>query len=58
VFGDLLHLTVADPARAIPAIRAALEDAGVAVGSIDVAAPSLEDVFISLMSTPERAAHA
>jgi len=50
VFGDALHLTVADPAAAIPQIRAALEGAGVAVRSIRATPPALEDVFISLMT--------
>lgn len=57
VFGDALHLTVPDPDRAIPQIRAALEQAGVAVRSIRATPPSLEDVFISLMTQSGRPAH-
>jgi len=57
VFGDALHLTVPDPDSAIPQIRAALEQAGVTVRSIRTTPPSLEDVFISLMTQPGQAAH-
>ncbi len=57
VFGDALHLTVADPAAAIPQIRAALEGAGVAIRSIRATPPSLEDVFISLITRSGRGGH-
>ncbi len=54
VFGDALHLTVTDPAAAIPQIRAALEGAGVVIRSIHATPPSLEDVFISLITRSGR----
>jgi ABC-2 type transport system ATP-binding protein len=46
VFGDQLHLTVADAAREAPAVAERLRAAGFAVGEVRVLAPSLEDVFI------------
>lgn len=49
LFGRELHAVVADAERAAPAIRAALTDAGLAVGAIAPIAPSLEDVFVSLV---------
>jgi drug efflux transport system ATP-binding protein len=49
VFGDRLHVVVRDAERAIPALRADLERAGVTVGGIERIAPSLEDVFISMI---------
>jgi ABC-2 type transport system ATP-binding protein len=56
VFGDALHLTVADAAAAMPEVRATLEQAGVAVRAMRATPPSLEDVFISLMTRSGRPA--
>jgi ABC-2 type transport system ATP-binding protein len=49
VFGDRLHVVVRDAAGAIPALRADLERAGATVGGVERVAPSLEDVFISMI---------
>ncbi len=49
LYGLLLHVTVADPVAAVGPIRAALASAGVVVRSLEPVAPSLEDVFISLI---------
>jgi ABC-2 type transport system ATP-binding protein len=49
LFGNVIHATVDNAAPAIPAIRSALEDAGIAVSDIAVVRPSLEDVFVSLI---------
>jgi ABC-2 type transport system ATP-binding protein len=49
VFGDALHLEVRDPAAAA-GVRAALERRGVKVEAVRPIEPSLEDVFVSLMS--------
>ena len=49
VFGDRLHVVVRDAAQAIPALRADLEQAGATVGGAERIAPSLEDVFISMI---------
>lgn len=49
VFGSLLHATVQDAAAAIPAIRSALGEEGVALHRIEKIVPSLEDVFVTLI---------
>ena len=49
VFGDRLHVVVRDAAGAIPTLRADLERAGATVGGVERIAPSLEDVFISMI---------
>ena len=49
IFGSLLHATVEDATRAAPLIRKALEDASLAVQRIEKIAPSLEDVFVSMI---------
>jgi len=49
MFGDRLHLVVTDRA-AIEAAHQALRGAGVTVESITVIEPSLEDVFVSMLS--------
>lgn len=50
VFGEAMHVTVSDAARAEPAIRSALDGAGVTLRGIRRIPASLEDVFISLMA--------
>ncbi len=47
VFGNALHIVVADVVNA-PALRAALEADGIAVESLKVIRPSLEDAFVAL----------
>jgi ABC-2 type transport system ATP-binding protein len=49
VFADRLHVVVRDAAQAIPALRAELEAAGARVLETERIAPSLEDVFISMI---------
>ncbi len=49
VFGNQLHLLVADACADEPIIRAALARQGVQVSEVRQMAPGLEDVFISLL---------
>jgi ABC-2 type transport system ATP-binding protein len=42
----VLHARAADGARTVPAVLTALEGAGAAVGSVTVARPSLDDVYL------------
>lgn len=49
VFGDRLHIVVPEAASAIPAFTALLAGRGVTVREIRPIAPSLEDVFISMI---------
>ena len=53
VFGGGLHVTVADADRSIPLIRAALEQAGIAVTVLQRIQPSMEDVFVALIEEHE-----
>jgi ABC-2 type transport system ATP-binding protein len=49
VFGETLHLTVGDAAKALPAVRAALEREGHMDVRLRPILPSLEDVFVTLL---------
>lgn len=49
VFGDTLHVTVADPATASPRLRQALASHKLPEGSLRPIVPSLEDVFVTLL---------
>ncbi|GAB4504426.1 MAG: ABC transporter ATP-binding protein [Anaerolineales bacterium] len=49
LYGALVHVIAADPARVQRAIRAELKNAGIQPGAMAVIEPSLEDVFISAM---------
>jgi drug efflux transport system ATP-binding protein len=49
VFGSLLHATVDQADRAIPAIGSVLRDSGIAVRRIEKIEPSLEDVFVTMI---------
>ncbi len=51
LFGDVVHLTLDDPAIAWPMVRAALERAGIAITDEGPVEPSLEDVFIDLVAS-------
>ncbi len=53
--GDGVHAVVDDADLRIPQLRDALARAGVAYSDIAVAAPSIEDVFVALLDTGERA---
>ena len=55
LFGVLLHVVVSDAAAAAPAVRAALEAAGILVEHVEQILPSLEDVFVSLIEAEDRA---
>ncbi|MCL5025416.1 MAG: ABC transporter ATP-binding protein [Chloroflexi bacterium] len=49
-FGDALHLSVDDPASAMPAVQAAARSAGIVVHSLREVAPSMDDVFFQIVS--------
>jgi ABC-2 type transport system ATP-binding protein len=51
VFGDALHLVVADADAARPQILSFLAAKGIAVGQVEKIRPTLEDVFVSLTTT-------
>lgn len=53
VFGTRLHIVVHDPEGASRRVREALDDAGIAVESVEHVVPSLEDVFIHYIETVE-----
>ena len=49
LFGDTVHVTLREPARALPpAVLAAVQSAGAGVVSVEALRPSLEDVFLEL----------
>jgi ABC-2 type transport system ATP-binding protein len=54
LYGRLLHAVVPDAGRSRVAIRARLEQSGLAVGRIEKILPSLEDVFVSLIEAEDR----
>ncbi|MGB6694893.1 MAG: ABC transporter ATP-binding protein [Terracidiphilus sp.] len=54
VFGNALHLVVANAAAAEPVIRARLAQSQVSVSRIEPIRPTLEDVFVSLTTTRVR----
>jgi len=49
LFGNVIHATVDNAGAAMPAIRSALEGAGIPISSMTMVRPSLEDVFVSLI---------
>ena len=51
VFGNALHLVVADAAAAIPQIQAFLSKRDIAVKRMEKIRPTLEDVFVSLTTS-------
>jgi ABC-2 type transport system ATP-binding protein len=55
LFGDVLHVVLADRARDWPAARTALEGGGVALLEDGPVEPSLEDVFIAVVHEREAA---
>jgi ABC-2 type transport system ATP-binding protein len=55
LYGALIHAVAADVGVLCPQIEERLGQAGVVVRSMDVIAPSLEDVFISSVRAPDRA---
>jgi ABC-2 type transport system ATP-binding protein len=52
LFGDRVHLVVDDPAAAAEGITARLNEAGIEFDAPREAAPSLEDVFVSILGRP------
>jgi ABC-2 type transport system ATP-binding protein len=54
VFGGGLHVTAADATTAVSEMRAALEQAGIAVPLIEPIEPSMEDVFVAMIEEEER----
>jgi ABC-2 type transport system ATP-binding protein len=56
--GRALHARAADGARTVPAVLQALEARGVAVASVTVARPSLDDVYLRYAGRTFRAAEA
>lgn len=54
LFGDAVHVTLANPERDWEPVRRALQDAGIAIHSAQRPAPSLEDVFIELVAQADR----
>lgn len=55
VFGGGLHVTVDDPASAMPRIRETLAAGGIEVSVLQAIEPSMEDVFVALIEQEERA---
>lgn len=55
-FGDRLNVLVQDARRDVPAITQLLGEAGIRVVATRVVPPTLENVFISLLTHPEGAA--
>jgi ABC-2 type transport system ATP-binding protein len=55
VFGNALHLVVADAERAIPQLQSYLAERSIAVTRMEKIHPSLEDVFVSLTTGREAA---
>jgi ABC-2 type transport system ATP-binding protein len=56
MFGDRLHVAVDDARRDMPVVECALSGSGVSVHSRRRIAPSLENVFISLLTHPKTVA--
>jgi len=52
VFGNALHISVANAAESAPRIGAFLRERGLALGKIEQIRPTLEDVFVSLTTNP------
>jgi ABC-2 type transport system ATP-binding protein len=56
VFGGGLHVTAGEGERAMPLIRAALEQAGIAITVLEPIEPSMEDVFVAMIEAEDRRA--
>jgi ABC-2 type transport system ATP-binding protein len=54
VFGVGLHVTVQDPASAIPQIRALLDAQHISIQQLEPIQPSMEDVFVAMIEEEER----
>lgn len=53
LFGDRLHVLTEDRDRAEPALRNALEGAGIGIRSVSPAEPGLEDIFVHLAASSD-----
>jgi ABC-2 type transport system ATP-binding protein len=49
LYGNALHVVVSSAREALPTVRAHLEGRGFPIERIEAIAPSMEDVFISLV---------
>jgi ABC-2 type transport system ATP-binding protein len=58
LFGPLLHVAVDDARAGAPVVRTALERSGIRVDRLEPIAPSLEDVFVSLIESQSRSGRA
>jgi ABC-2 type transport system ATP-binding protein len=54
LFGNGLHVVTADAQRLIPLVRREMEAKGYVVARVEKIAPSLEDVFVSLIESHDR----
>lgn len=54
IFGANLHVVAADAGAVTPRLRAALESGGIAVQNVTPIAPTLEDVFVSVIEARDR----
>jgi ABC-2 type transport system ATP-binding protein len=54
VFGGGLHVTMQDPASAIPQIRAMLDAQQISIQQLEPIQPSMEDVFVAMIEREER----
>jgi ABC-2 type transport system ATP-binding protein len=54
VFGGGLHVTVQDPASAIPQIRALLDAQHISIQQLAPIQPSMEDVFVAMIEEEEK----
>ncbi len=50
LFGDRIHVVTAEPERTKEAVQSALREAGIALRSMRVIEPTLEDVFVSVIT--------
>lgn len=56
VFGGGLHLTVEDPGKTGGRIREVLRGKGIAIRSLELIPPSMEDVFVAMIEEEEKKA--
>lgn len=49
LFGERLHVLVADPKQALPAMEASLAEDGIRLSDVRHTSPSLEDVFVTML---------
>jgi len=54
VFGGGLHISVRNPEEARAEIREALEKSAVAIRSMEMIEPSMEDIFVATIEKEEK----